>query len=526
MRPSFLGWVLGLGMGVVAAGCGSDDGGDEQAVNSLQELEPLQKLVLALAGPGGFDAIQGLRISSEGDRFLPHEGARPDAPPILANHFQRVVSLDLAESFLRGDVDREVRFLFAGEYDYSEIIRGNVGWSSQPFLGNPDAPIGNLPSDRVAAITVQEMLLNPHLLVSRFGADIVDDGEANVNDAPHHRMRIEAAQPIYIFVDAVTGYVSRLDTREHDFYRRDVVTSVEYADWVKTENGGAYPATVRLVRDDMMLFEQTVSAFEVNPSFESDTFEFPAEAAPEFDDDLFARGARSNGWYFLLESIGLPLSGIDDMVAPADVAPGVWQLQGGSHHSFLVEQSAGLVLVDAPLHQDRSGALLAFLETTFPGKPVTHVVASHFHEDHVAGIRQVLGATDAALVVHESTEEFWRGILAAESTIYPDALARQPREVTIQTVEDGGSLDLPDSAHPVQLFDMNADHAEDLLLTRDVTSNSVFVVDIYSPGNGDPFEPQALDSTILDNDIPTEGLKIVGGHGTAIHTYADLEGFL
>ena len=90
----------------------------------------------------------------------------------------------------------------------------------------------------------------------------------------------------------------------------------------------------------------------------------------------------------------------------------VVQLRGGSHHSFLVEQQNGIVLVDAPFYEDRGEALSEYVAQTYPGKPITHVVASHFHEDHVAGIREVLGSNPSAqLVVHESVRDTWRTLI-------------------------------------------------------------------------------------------------------------------
>jgi glyoxylase-like metal-dependent hydrolase (beta-lactamase superfamily II) len=202
----------------------------------------------------------------------------------------------------------------------------------------------------------------------------------------------------------------------------------------------------------------------------------------------------------------------------------VVQLLGGSHHSFLVEQQNGIVLVDAPLHQDRGHALSAYIASTFPGKPITHVVASHFHEDHVSGIRQVLGENPSAqLVVHASSEATWREILGKPSTLHPDALAETPRQVTILTVPDAAELTLADPTHAVTLYPLASEHAADLLFAREASTNTVFVVDVYSPGNATQLNADDFAASLVTHAIPTANLQIVGGHGGEIHDYAQLQ---
>jgi hypothetical protein len=115
--------------------------------------------------------------------------------------------------------------------------------------------------------------------------------------------------------------------------------------------------------------------------------------------------------------------------------------------------------------------------------------------------------------VHASTEAFWREILAAPSTPKPDALASNPREVNIATVPEAGELEIGDAENPVVLYHLATDHAADMLLTYQPTSNSVFVVDIYSPGNPTQLAADDLDAALAEHAIPTEGLTIVGGHG-------------
>ena len=82
------------------------------------------------------------------------------------------------------------------------------------------------------------------------------------------------------------------------------------------------------------------------------------------------------------------------------VGDNVLYLTGGTHHSLAVIESDHIVLVEAPLNEVRSLALIKKLSEEVPGKPITKVINSHLHFDHAGGLRTFvdLGAT---IVTHE-----------------------------------------------------------------------------------------------------------------------------
>jgi hypothetical protein len=94
--------------------------------------------------------------------------------------------------------------------------------------------------------------------------------------------------------------------------------------------------------------------------------------------------------------------------------------------------------------------------------------------------------------------------------------------VSIVTVPDGGELTLADAEHTLVLYPLQSSHAEDLLLVHEESSNSVFVVDIYSPGLA---YPAAADfaASLVEHAIPTADLQVAGGHGAEIHDYAQVQ---
>lgn len=533
--------ILTAALGALWTACSGGDEGASSAMvrNVTAENTPLpsnmesntvlssgmDKLESALGGSEMLANLSTLEVSATGARYLPYEGTRPEDDPVLAATTSRQLTVDLENDRLRVDYNRDIEFLFTATEEFSHIVDGQVGTTTQALFGTP---LEELSSDRVAALRQQEVLLNPHLLFLALSEGDVEQGEdIALNGANHHLLTATVdGRALRLLVNAQSGELSRVETMENDFLMRDVVIAVEYSGWQSTADGVGYPSTLRLVNNGNVVLEQTVTEFVINPTLDEALFDAVEGVTPSLDEELYARGEASSQWFQLLDSIGIPQQGIDTLVTAVPVAEGVVQLQGASHHSLLIEQAEGLVLVDAPLYEDRGQALLDYLEAEYPGKPVTHVVASHFHTDHVSGIRQVLGVTNAALVVHEQSADFWSQVVNAPSTIVPDALAVSGRDVEILSVPDNGGFTLEDATHPVSLYDMNSEHANDLLLTHEQSTNTVFVVDVYSPGNAQQGGAAELGSAISANSIPTVDLKILGGHGPAMDDFATLQTFL
>jgi len=74
-------------------------------------------------------------------------------------------------------------------------------------------------------------------------------------------------------------------------------------------------------------------------------------------------------------------------VTAEELSKGVWLLGGSSHRSLLVEFGDHLLLVEAPWDEARTFAVIAKARALVPSKPLTHVVSTHHHFDHVGGLR-------------------------------------------------------------------------------------------------------------------------------------------
>src|SRR5204863_9633573 len=106
-----------------------------------------------------------------------------------------------------------------------------------------------------------------------------------------------------------------------------------------------------------------------------------------------------------------------------ELAPGVWWLGGGTHHTIAVEQANRIVLVESPLSEERAFAVIAKARELRPGKPVTTVINTHHHFDHAGGLRGAM-AQGLEIITHEGNRDFYQShVYSRAHSIAPDALA-------------------------------------------------------------------------------------------------------
>jgi glyoxylase-like metal-dependent hydrolase (beta-lactamase superfamily II) len=197
------------------------------------------------------------------------------------------------------------------------------------------------------------------------------------------------------------------------------------------------------------------------------------------------------------------------VVTVEEIAKGIWLLAGQSHNSALVEFDDHLMLIEAPQSEARTLAVIAAARKLRPGKPLTQLVSTHFHSDHTGGLRAAV-AEGLTVITHEGNAAFYADAIARPHTLAPDALARNPKSLKIETV--GEEREIADRTMTVELYHIAGNpHADTLLMAYFPKQRVLVEADAFSPGSAtQPYAANLLENVAkrklkVDRVIPLHG---------------------
>lgn len=157
---------------------------------------------------------------------------------------------------------------------------------------------------------------------------------------------------------------------------------------------------------------------------------------------------------------------VEDLGAPADiraavplppaapsievvpVAKGIWYLKGAGN-STAFEFNDHITLFEAYASEANARAMIEKARTLVPGKPVTALIVSHHHFDHTGGLRAAV-SEGLTVITQRGNAELFREMTSRPARVFPDALGRSPKPITIVPVDD--RLVLKDSSMEVVVY--------------------------------------------------------------------------
>jgi len=195
-------------------------------------------------------------------------------------------------------------------------------------------------------------------------------------------------------------------------------------------------------------------------------------------------------------------------VTSEPAAAGVWYLTGGSHHSVVIEMQDHVIVVEAPLDDERAVAVIAEARRLVPGKPIRAVINTHHHFDHSGGLR-AFAAEGIPVITHETNRAFFETALMAPATMTPDRQQAARRSVVVEGVRDKRVL--TDGERTVEIHHMAGNpHADGLLMVYLPAERLLIQADAFTPGPPNAPPPAIINplSVNLADNITRLGLSV------------------
>jgi glyoxylase-like metal-dependent hydrolase (beta-lactamase superfamily II) len=265
------------------------------------------------------------------------------------------------------------------------------------------------------------------------------------------RIKLSPTDSVQLWLDRQTHLPSRIRSIRYDVNLGDVVYETRVSNWAAT---GSLQLPTRLAST---LAGMPIAEYEITRNVVGTE---PIDlSAPES-----ARGPA-------------PQPTIN--VTSEELAPGVWYLTGGSHHSVLVELDQYLMLIETPQHDARTLAVIAKARELRPDKPLRYAVNSHHHHDHSGGVRAAI-SEGLTIVTHSGNVAFYRDVARRPHTLQPDALAQSRKPPTIVPV--GDKRVFQSGARTVELYHVRGNpHTSTMLVAYLPTERILVQADAYNP---------------------------------------------
>jgi glyoxylase-like metal-dependent hydrolase (beta-lactamase superfamily II) len=456
------------------------------------ERQFIDDAMTALGGRNRIEAVKTLTIEGEGVNYNLGQDMKPEeaSQQFVVTNYKR--QIDVANTRQRVEQTRTPKFtFFQGPQAQTQVLAldGAVAFNVNP-KGEPSRVAAQAERDRQIDLYHHPLkLLRSTMDPKTTVANVRQVGAARLADIT------TAAGPVVTLTIDAAGVPLSASTKAYHPNLGDVVMLTTFGNH-QDVNGLNLPAQFTTKVDDFTTAE--IRATRQTADAEIGDLAAPAAIA----------GPRS---------ASPPIN-----VTAEPVGKGVWLMGGGSHHSALIEFSDHLMLIDAPQSEARTLAVIAKAKQTVPGKPLTQLVTTHHHFDHTAGMRAAM-AEGMTVITQAGNKDWVERMGTRPHTIQPDALAKNPTRVVVETVDD--ALELKDQGQAVQLYHVAGNPHSDTMLMAYVPRDRLLIeVDAFGAGSAvNPYAANLLENVEkrklrVDRIVPLHGpivpmaelVKVVG----------------
>jgi len=413
----------------------------------------------------GAAQVKSLRYVAEGTGYSFGQAHKPGAawPKITLHSVTRTVDYEVGAMrdeivLSRAEPLGGGGYPLAGQQRNDQYVSGAVAWN---VAGGNVAP-----GPRAVVDRVHQLWITPHGVLkaavrNNASARRNGDGSSTVSFA-------DAGRYSAVATVGADGLVTQVDSVVPDPVMGDTKTVTTYSEY-RDIGGAKFPMRIRQSMGGYPVLDLAVKEVQLNAPV-------AALQVPE--------PARNTG----------------ERVAVEKVAEGVWFLGGGSHNSVAIETRDHMVLVETPLNDARSQAVIDQTKTLAPGKPIRFVVNSHAHFDHSGGVRAAV-AEGATIVTQAANVPYFEGVMAQGNRVQPDRMAQSGKRINLMAVND--KLAMGDASRPIELHRITESvHSDSFLMVYLPNEKLLIEADAYTPlapGAAPPTVPNANNLNLIAN---------------------------
>jgi glyoxylase-like metal-dependent hydrolase (beta-lactamase superfamily II) len=183
------------------------------------------------------------------------------------------------------------------------------------------------------------------------------------------------------------------------------------------------------------------------------------------------------------------------------VADGVYFITGGSHNSVAIEFTDHIAVIEGPLSEERSLAVIAETKKLIPNKPIKYLINTHHHFDHSGGIRPFV-AEGATIVTHEMNKPYYEKTFAMARTLAPDQMSSSGKTAMFETMTDKKVM--TDGKRTLELYLIEGNGHNDGIIMGYLPKEKVLVeADVFTPPadpkTAGPNPPSVYTTNLVDN---------------------------
>lgn len=462
---------------------------------------------------GGVKAVRALKtqvVVSEGQQFEPEQAMRPGGQARHVGDFRYTLTREIAKPRLRLDWEGKTFYPREGPVRYLEIIDGDVGLLQETATG-ATAKQTRLHSSRLASRLREERRAAANIVLTALGqASLKRRPDAQLDGKPQRVLAFQdGGEEFRLYLDAQTKLPTQVEILEDDTIDGDSRYTLRYADWRRVD-GVMAPFSLRYEINGILLQSERVLSARHNVALPPETFSIPesvrrqkVEGEPIPSEWLLRRLAMNVSYLDF---------GRDIAVEIVPLADGILHARGTSHNSVIIEMRDYLVVVEAPLYEERSVKVLAAIKQRFPTKPIRYVIPTHFHNDHSGGMRAYM-AVGATIIAPAVSMGHYERMARAPHTIRPDRLEQGHKEIIVEGIT--GRRVLTDGSQQIEIYPYPTAHADDYQIIYLPREKLLIEADHVSPRQGGQIRPGDLPRQLLDGieQLNLNVERIVAIHG-------------